>query len=422
MILSFSCKKAKDLNATSEIIKLNDLTIETMKTDGINPVLSTRIYLYPNISAYEVIANGSNELTSLTNTVKSLEKIPPPENSINTDLAALSAYYYSMIKLNYREDIFTTHFNKLLSKYQQSLSPKIYANSLDYGVKVSNLIMDWADEDNYKQTKGMSYFINIDSDGVNWVPTPPEFRAALEPHWGKLRKVIVSVDFSKKFDIPYSEDTESAFYKMAREVYDSSLVLSHEQKDIALFWDDNPDLNNFKGHIPIHRRHINPTAHWFGIIGQALRKENLDFPKTVEIYSMAAISFYDANIICWENKFSSNLVRPVTYIQRNIDSKWMPLLVTPPFPEYTSGHSACSAACATVLTHFFGENYSFSDSTHFNSGLGVRSYSSLMEAAYEVSISRFYGGIHYKKGAFDGTDQGVEVGNFIINSLINDRH
>jgi len=118
--------------------------------------------------------------------------------------------------------------------------------------------------------------------------------------------------------------------------------------------------------------------------------------------------------MCWRVKYEYDLLRPVTYIQRLIDPKWRPLLITPPFPEYPSGHSSQSGAAATVLNGFFGENFAFTDRTHEKDGLPPRSFPSFWAAAEEAALSRLYGGIHFRAAIARGLDQGRCVGARVI--------
>lgn len=407
---------SKDFN--NLLIQYNDLCIETMKTDGINPVLATRIFLYPNIAAY-IAYQGAHHEYNIAENLNGLSNIPEAPNNISAELTSIVAYHTIMRQLNYRTDLCDSLNKDQMTLFEALLSESVIENSYSYGKTLAEKIIDWADKDNYKSIKSMPlHKVAINKPG-SWIPTPPEYRSALEPHWGKLRLLIINDHeiYSMKLGIDFSEGKSSEFYQLVKEVYDSSLTIGNEQKNIALFWDDNPDLNNFVGHIPNPRRHINPTAHWMSIVGQVLRKENVDFEQSAKVYALVAIAFYEANLVCWYDKYKYNLIRPVTYIRRYIDSDWMPLLVTPPFPEYSSGHSACSASCSTVLTALFGENYAFTDSTHFKNGLGLRKFYSFDEAAREVAISRFYGGIHYRKSVFDGYKQGNAVGKEILQNL-----
>jgi hypothetical protein len=125
----------------------------------------------------------------------------------------------------------------------------------------------------------------------------------------------------------------------------------------------------------------------------------------------------DGFISCWDEKYRSKLIRPETYINEYIDEDWVPVLQTPPFPEYTSGHSVISAASAVTLTKLFGENFSFLDSTEVEFGLTARSFNSFVEASEEAAVSRLYGGIHYRPAIDDGIIEGRSLGNYVMEKI-----
>ena len=104
------------------------------------------------------------------------------------------------------------------------------------------------------------------------------------------------------------------------------------------------------------------------------------------------------------------------YVQRVIDPAWTPLLVTPPFPEYTSGHSVQSMAGAVVLTDLFG-TFSFTDRTHSARSGPPRAFASFEDAAREAAVSRMYGGIHFRAAIERGLEQGACVGRGVLASL-----
>ena len=128
---------------------------------------------------------------------------------------------------------------------------------------------------------------------------------------------------------------------------------------------------------------------------------------------LLGVALADSFIGCWNAKFKYDLVRPVTYIRRLIDAKWEPPLITPPFPEYPSGHSTQSGAAAVVLTGLLGEDFAFEDRTHEADGLPARSFASFWAAAEEAGISRLYGGIHFRAAIVNGLDQGRCVGAYV---------
>jgi hypothetical protein len=122
----------------------------------------------------------------------------------------------------------------------------------------------------------------------------------------------------------------------------------------------------------------------------------------------------DAFISCWNNKYLYNRVRPVTAINKLIDRNWTPLLQTPPFPEYTSGHSVISTTAATILTHLFGDRFSFADDTEKEFGLPTRKFNSFAAASAEAAISRLYGGIHFRDAIENGIKEGEQIGKFVV--------
>jgi membrane-associated phospholipid phosphatase len=172
-----------------------------------------------------------------------------------------------------------------------------------------------------------------------------------------------------------------------------------------------------RGHAMYATKKITPGGHWMGIVGIASRKSGADIMKSAEAYARTAMAVADGFISSWDEKYRSNLVRPETVINAYLDESWEPLLQTPPFPEYTSGHSVISTAAATVLTDEFGDSFAFADSTEMEYGLPVRSFSSFNQAAAEAAISRLYAGIHYRMAIEEGITQGRKVGENVVRKI-----
>ena len=190
-----------------------------------------------------------------------------------------------------------------------------------------------------------------------------------------------------------------------------------EEVQTAKFWDCNPFATVTQGHMMFAKKKISPGAHWMGIAKIASKKSKADFDKTVFAYTKTAIGNFEAFIICWDEKYRSNVIRPETVINQHIDENWKPLLQTPPFPEYTSGHSVVSFTSATILTSVFGDDFAFDDDTEVQFGLPIRSFKSFSEAAKEAAMSRFYGGIHYRAAIENGMVEGQDLANFVVGKL-----
>ena len=227
-----------------------------------------------------------------------------------------------------------------------------------------------------------------------------------------------SSQFKPAPPVPYSKDKNSEFYKMLVENYKiGGPELSDQHREIAAFWDCNPFALKNEGHLLVGMKKISPGAHWLGITGIACRQSKLNFSKSLEIHSIVSFGLMDSFLGCWDEKFRSNRIRPETAIRNLIDPKWKPLLQTPPFPEYLSGHSSISSTSATILTHYFGDNYQYTDNVEVKYGLNERSFKSFYQAAQEAGISRFYGGIHFMDAIDNGAVMGTEVGKLIIKKL-----
>jgi PAP2 superfamily len=283
---------------------------------------------------------------------------------------------------------------------QTVLPPGVYRRSEARGADVARHVFEWSTSDGGHEAflRNFPPYTPPSGRGL-WVPAPPAFLPALQPYWGANRPFLLpnGEACSPSAPLLYSEDRQSTFYAEAYECYRVVTSLTAEQEAIARFWSDDP------GQTP------SPPGHSISILNQVVRTRDLRLDDAVEAYAKVGIGVADAFIACWRTKYRYNLLRPVTYIRRVIDPGWTPLLVTPPFPEYTSGHSVQSGAAAQVLTDLLGD-VPFIDHTHESRGLPARHFSSFTEAAEEAAVSRLYGGIHFRAAIERGLEQGRCIG------------
>ena len=423
----FSCaKEAVPIEITAEEYHASvDQLTDIMVHDIFSPPVASRVYAYPNIGAYEIVARENDALQSLQGQVPGLEPIPAPDadEGLHYRLAALVAHMDLGRRLIFSEEKLTVFRDSLYALWE-SQDPKTFKASRDYGLQVANHIAAWMDQDNYKQTRTMSKFTVNTEDPSRWQPTPPSYMEGIEPHWNKIRPFVIDSagQFKPTPPPPFSMEEGSDFYKEVKEVYDISMEITEkgdesEEVAIAQFWDCNPYVSVTRGHLMFATKKISPGAHWIGIAKIACRKTNSDFDASVHAYTKTSIAIFDGFISCWDEKYRSSLIRPETLINEHIDENWKPVLQTPPFPEYTSGHSVVSGAAAEALTSIFGDDFAFDDDTELPYGLPVRSFSSFREAAEEAAISRMYGGIHYRAAVEIGIDQGRDLGAFVVGNL-----
>lgn len=402
-----------------------DKVTEVIIHDIFSPPVASRIYAYSNIAAYEVLVQKNKDYKSLAGKLTDLK--PAPQASadapVNYDLAALIAQMEIAKTLIFSEDKITALRDSLYTSWEKQ-NPTELSASKEYGLKVADHIKSWMDGDMYKQTRTMPKFSVNPDNPSRWQPTPPAYMDGIEPHWMKIRPFVIdSASQFKPLPPPeFSMEKDSEFYKQLIEVYDVRNAMTSEGDDsekmaIAQFWDCNPYVSTHKGHLMFATKKITPGGHWIGIVKIATQKTNSNLMETVHAYTKTSIALFDGFISCWDEKYRSNLIRPETLINQYIDDSWAPVLQTPPFPEYSSGHSVVSGAAAEVLTQIYGDDFSFEDDTEVAYGLPVRNFTSFRTASSEAAMSRLYGGIHYRAAIEEGLKQGRQIGDYIVKNL-----
>lgn len=399
--------------------KLNDIVLE----NNFPPMIAARNYAYANIAAYEVVAAGDSNYVSLSGQIRHLPPMPQPEAGMGIDFpfAAMLAFCKVGNAVTFPEGSMDAYVEELKQKADDAGMPSdIFDNSVAYADTVANTIMAWSKKDNYAQTRSATKYTVTTEDG-RWVPTPPMYAQAVEPHWMEIRTLVL--DSASQFmpvrpPVFEPNNSNSDFYKAVMYVKQMQAdSLTDEQKHIADFWDDNPFKLNVSGHVMYGTKKFSPAGHWMNIVGILADKKKADFSTTVCAYAKASIALFDGFISCWDEKYRSNYIRPETAINKYYDPEWRPYIQTPPFPEYTSGHAVISAAAAEVMTNIFGDNISYTDTSETEFGIAPRSFTSVRKAAEEAGISRVYGGIHYKNSCDIGNAEGKLVGQLVIQRL-----
>jgi hypothetical protein len=381
-----------------------ELSLELVQdTQGFSPPVASRAFGYMGVTLYESVLPGMESYQSLAGQLNGLTSLPKVEDKQIYDwsVAANSALAEMTRKLSVNaNDEGKAKIEQLEQALLSSSSPEVIERSEIFGRAIAEAIYAWSLEDG-SQTQ-LEYAVSTNAGA--WQPTAPKFANALLPHWGDNRPFALNAgDECEIAPAPvYSEEKDSAFYQEGLEVYTTSQTLTDEQREIALFWSDDPGKT------------ATPPGHWLSILNQVVNEQNLSLNRAAEAYAKLGIAVADSFIGCWSAKYDYNLLRPITYIHNVIDENWQPLLTTPPFPEYPSGHSVQSGAAAFVLTELFGEAFAFTDHTHDGHGLQARSFSSFQQAAEEAAVSRLYGGIHFRAAIEKGLEQGECIGNKVL--------
>lgn len=412
----YNAKAANPEYYNSALNKLTDVIIH----DIFSPPVASRIYSYANLAGYEALVPFDAKYESLGGQLKRFQAGPKPEpgKEYCFPLASTHAFLTVARALTFSVEFYDEFEKTFYEQYKQDGVPdEVYERSMAYGEAVAKHVLDYGAKDNYKQTRGFKH--TVTNEEGTWVPTPPAYMDAAEPQWNKIRCWAMDTcnQFMPPRPFPYSLTKGSPYEKELDEVYQTGKNLDKTKQDIAYFWDDNAFVMNVAGHVMYASKKMTPAGHWLAIIQTITKKKKLDMMHTVEAYALASFALSDGFISCWDEKYRSKTIRPETVINKYIDPKWTPFLQTPPFPEYPSGHSVISTAAATVLTELLGENVAFTDSTEFKYGHGVRSFTSIRQAADEASISRMYGGIHYRSALVNGQIEGEKVGKWVIQKL-----
>lgn len=388
------------------------LVLELVRhTATYSPPVASRAFAYVGVTAFEAVAGGDPALVSLAGQLNGLTPVPARNPALAYDEALVLNAALEEAVSNFfgntgpsGQQAMARMASRKRARLSEGVDAEVAARSLAHGKAVADHILAWSQTDGgaVVENMGFPYDYTPQPGPEHWVPTSTirQQQAPLLPNWGTNRTFAMPTGATCALTAPpaYSEEPGSQFYTEAMEVYETVKGLTPEQKAIARFWSDDPMLSP------------TPPGHWVSIACEILEARGEPESRCAEVLALLGIAVADAFIGCWQTKYEYDLVRPVTYIKRVIDPKWEPLLITPPFPEYPSGHSTQSGAAAAVLTAILGPDLAFSDSTHVDDGIPTRNFPDFWAAADEAAISRLYGGIHFRAAIERGLDQGRCIG------------
>jgi len=395
------------------------LTNEIVQAEGLVEPPAARIHAYTGIGYFEGVHRVQLDLyRTAAGQLNGLSALPDPEAGATYDWVAVAASTESHVLRgllpNASEQTYvridSLRAQQVAARQSAGVPPSTLERSKDYGERLADSLLAWARRDGYQATRGRSY--DRPEGPETWQPTPPDYQSAREPHWAELRPFVIDLGAHQpEAPPPYSEDTSSVFYKQMKEVYETSQELTDREVATARYWNDAP------GSSPC------PSGHWVAIARQVANQKNLGPVETARLFALTGIANADGFISVWKSKYRYSYIRPVTAIRRLLDGDWLPVVETPPFPEYTSGHSVQSMAAAEVLRSALDGPIAFTnrlktdpDKSAFGA-FEARSYDSFYEAANEVALSRVLGGKHFPMAAERGLDQGKTIGEAIAGRI-----
>jgi hypothetical protein len=409
------------------LVQWFDLLYDRVKADAFNPVLASRIYGLAGVTAYEAVQPGAKkkpkwlslqgQLAGFDATVipvidKKSRHWPTVVNyALHTVLTGLFTGKQDSI------DAFLALRDSAQLGFPKPPKGKLLERSIARGEELGAAILLWAADDGSAEP---CTFVPDDQELItgpgSWQGAPPGFGPnPLLPCWGSNRTLVLA-DGNECDALPhptFDTSATSLFYANALEVFATVELDNAEYQTIANYWSDGPGATG------------TPGGHWVDLVRQTCVNESLSLIEGAAAFARVGLALHDAFIQCWNVKYETYLMRPVTYIQANVAGAgaWLSFITTPGFPTYTSGHSTQSGAVVRVLEEQFGYEFAFTDTTHTDHGFvvtpvdGPRSFDSLDEAGREAAISRLYGGIHYRFDNDNGFEAGTCVGQTIVDSV-----
>ncbi|WP_459643339.1 vanadium-dependent haloperoxidase [Kineococcus sp. NUM-3379] len=381
-------------------------------TEGLTPPSAARAYAYCCVAMYEAVVAGMPGYRSTGGQLNALPRLPRPVQRSGTDwpaalsaaVATTAAALHAGASAASLDLLARTHEDVVASRRAAGVEAGPLRASLEFGRGIGAAVAGWAAGDGAAEAGRLPYTPPVGES--LWVPTPPNFGTAVEPHCARVRTMVLRSpdEIAPQPPLPFSAEVGSAFWLQAKAVHEQAALNTDETRDVARFWTDNPRFSGM------------PAGHWLHIALQACEQRGLALDRTVDALVRTGVTLHDAFTNCWTWKYRYNLLRPVTYVRRyGIDPGWQTWVNSPQFPEHTSGHSVGSCAAATVLTSSLGA-LAFDD-TSLATTVGIvrrtRHYRSFREAADTAAQSRIYGGIHYPHGVASGKTQGDAIGELV---------
>jgi hypothetical protein len=424
VVLGFSCSKPKHIFIENEVPVLwADMTLEITKSTPANsPTFASRCLGYISLAMYESVVHGSKDHQSLAGQLNGLDILPQPEKDKEYNwILSLNAAQAFILKNIYIQtsDENKSKIDSLENTVRETITGEIDNDvadrSIAYGRAIASSIFEWSKIDGGHR----GYLANFDtkmqypSGKGRW--RAPFFaqtisRFPLHPHWGDNRTFLkADKDWKTPDLLQYDSTVGSMYHQQFKEVYDANNKLTQEEKEIAVWWNDDPTET------------YTPPGHSYNLASITIKSKKPDLITSAETYARVGLAVADAFIVCWKMKYQHFSERPSTFISEHIDDTWEPFWPDPPFPAFPSGHATQAGAVAIVLSDLFGENVQITDDTHVgrppnrlrNIKYKERKFSSFQEVAKETAYSRFLGGIHSMQDNEVGLVEGGKVGQHV---------
>jgi RTX calcium-binding nonapeptide repeat (4 copies)/PAP2 superfamily len=385
------------------VVEWNGVLLNAVRTDSTAPPLASRNMAMVHAAIYDSVNSISKKYSPYRVSIDAPAGASP-------EAATAAAAHRVLTNLYPAQAVI---FNEVyVSSLAKIPNGKAKEDGIALGQQVADGVIAWRSTDGANKT--VTYTPKTDLG--SWVPTPPAFAAGLAPEWPGVTPFAMTSGSQFRPSGPPALDSakyaeEFNYVKEIGKI--DSLTRTPDQTAIAKFWANGAGT-------------FTPPGHWNQIAEEASSLTGQSLEDSARLFALLNITLADAAISCWDTKYHYNFWRPITAIRQadtdnnpntTADAQWTPLLATPPFSEYTSGHSTFSGVADAVMSSVFGSDYGFGDrgDRTINS---LRTFENFSEAADESGISRLYGGIHFMSANVDGLNAGRNLGNYVVRSFL----
>jgi hypothetical protein len=393
-----------------EVTDWNQQLLDATHVAGTSPLLSTRIGALVQSAVFDAL-NG------IERKYQSIHVAPNAPRGASRRAAVVQAAYTMLVHIYpAQKPAFDAQLTASLEDLLEggaSSNDQSVTRGLAWGQAVADATWTWRSADGI--TPASPPFLGGLAPG-EWRPTPPAFLPGAAPQFAHM--LPWALQSPSQFRPPgppalTSDHYTADFNEIKTMGSISSLLRTADQTLFAQFWQSDT-----------------VTYFWNRVAVSLASQHNFTLSDNAYLLGMLNIALADAAIACWDGKYQYVFWRPITAVRladtdgnpdTQADPNWTPLLITPNFPEYASGHSTTSGAAATVLAHFFGENTPFSVDSTGLPGV-VRSFASFSDALQEIKDARVFGGIHFRTACNDATVCGQQVAHYIFANAMQPAH
>jgi hypothetical protein len=392
--------------------KKNGVQFTDENVPGEPPPVQARDAAILSISQYEAVsAINGGESVYLDGS------ITPPEGA-SAEAAAVGAAYQVLATL-FPEQASTFELQRAESLAEIGDSDEAERLGFDFGVTVANQILAQRANDGVDIAQ-----FDPDKGGYNETTERGAGSPTVLPNFGDVTPFAISSTDDFRPDGPpeygseeFIQDTEITRLLGGRsDTATTQSLRTADQTEITQFWAlDRPDT-------------FRPPGQWIELAQEVALDQGNSFEDNARLFAQLNVAMADAGIVVWDTKFIYDQQRPFNTIAEDqlsgvtSDPEWRPLLDTPPFPDYISGHATFGGAAASVLENFFGEDVSFEIASQELPGVtryfdGSGDVNSFQEAALENANSRVYGGVHLNSAVQDGLAAGQDIGAYVADNF-----